>query len=150
MYSRACRAESIFVRGSGFQPTRHVFLHDVPSKLTSVELTVSSASPSCREIREGVLQCSVMHGSGSEKGSFGKRVFPGEPVHFLEILENLENLEILESQADCGKQRRTLPFSRDSREFRDFRDSRDSSSEKTPFVMTLFPVPNGSGMASGL
>ena len=32
-------------------------------------------------------------------------------------------------------------MSRDSRESRDFRDSRDSSSEKTPFVMTPFPVP---------
>ena len=39
---------------------------------------------------------------------------------------------------DCGKQRRFRPSSRD---FRVSRDSRDSSSEKTPFVMTLFSVP---------
>ena len=43
--------------------------------------------------------------------------------------------------SDSGKQRRIRPFSRDSRDFRDFRDSRDSPSEKTPFVMTPFPVP---------
>ena len=43
---------------------------------------------------------------------------------------------------NCGKQRRIRPFSGDSRESRDFRDSRDSSSEKTPFVMTLFPAPS--------
>ena len=39
---------------------------------------------------------------------------------------------------DCGKQRRIQPFSRESREIR---DSRDSSSEKTSFVVTLFPAP---------
>ena len=33
-------------------------------------------------------------------------------------------------------------FSRDSRGFRDSRDSRDSSSERTPFVMTPFSVPD--------
>ena len=63
-----------------------------------------------------------------EKSLFGK-------VRCLEILE----------KPQTGKQRRIRPSSRDPREFKDFRDSRDprdSSSDKTPFIVTPFPVPD--------
>ena len=71
--------------------------------------------------------------SGLEKGkgSFQKSPFSRDSREFRDSRE----------PSDCGKPRRVRPFSRDSREFRDFGDSRDSSSEKTPFVMTPFPVP---------
>ena len=70
-----------------------------------------------------------------EKGSFQKSPLSRD---FREFRDSRDVRE----PPDSGKQRRTRPFSRDSREFRDFRDSRDSSSEKTPFVMTPFSVPD--------
>ena len=71
-----------------------------------------------------------------QKGSFGKGCF--QKSHFLEILENLEILERPQTVKNKGQ---SQSFSRDSRECRDCRDFRDSSSEKTPFVVTPFPVP---------
>ena len=55
-----------------------------------------------------------------KKGSFQK-------VYLLEFVESSEIEETLES---------IRPYSRD------FRDSRDSRDEKTPFEMTMLPVPN--------
>ena len=63
-----------------------------------------------------------------EKGSLQKSPFSSDSREFRDSREHPE----------CGKQRRIRSFSRDSRELR---DSRDSSSEKTPFVMTLFSGP---------
>ena len=67
-----------------------------------------------------------------EKGSFQKSPFSRD---FREFRDSRDFRE----PPDCGKQRRIRPF---PREFREFRDSRDSSSEKTPFVMTPFSVPD--------
>ena len=76
---------------------------------------------------------------------FGKRVFWKRDlfrkVHFLEILENLEILEILENPYTVENKGESDHFLEILEKFRDFRDSRDSSSEKTPFVVTPFPVP---------
>ena len=69
-----------------------------------------------------------------EKGSFQKSPFSRDSRDF-------RDSSVFREPAGCGKQRRFRPFSRDSREFRDFRDSRDFSSEKTPFVMTPFSIP---------
>ena len=57
----------------------------------------------------------------------------------------LENVEIWRVP-ECGKQGASdQNLEVTSREFRDSRDSRDSSGEKTPFVITAFPFPRGSG-----
>ena len=69
-----------------------------------------------------------------EKGSFQESPFSRDSREF-------RDSRVFRKPPDCGKQRRFRPFSRDSRGFRDFRDSRDFSSEKTPFVMTPFSVP---------
>ena len=72
-----------------------------------------------------------------KKGSFGKGVFSEKSI-------SRDSRELRDSRdsgepPDSGKQRRLRPL---TREFRDFRDSRDSSSEKTPFAMTSFSVPD--------
>ena len=82
----------------------------------------------------GLLHCKEFgFGKGVllEKGGFQKSPFARDSRDFRDVRE----------PPDCGKQRRIRPFARDSRDFRDFRDSRDFSGEKTPLVMTLFPVP---------
>ena len=69
-----------------------------------------------------------------EKGSFQKSPFSRDSREFRDFRDSRE-------PRDCGKSRRIRPLSRDSRESRDFWDPRGSSSEKTPFVVTPFSVP---------
>ena len=73
--------------------------------------------------------------SGSEKGVFWKRGL-SEKSSSRDSGEFRDSRDSREP-SDSGKQRRTRPFSRDSRDFRKFRDS---STDKTPFLMTRFPV----------
>ena len=65
------------------------------------------------------------------KGSFQKSLFSRDPG------ESRVSRDFRESPR-LWTIRRIQPFSRDSR---DCRDSRDSFNEKTPFLMTRFPVP---------
>ena len=85
------------------------------------------------ESLEGTVSC-------SEKGSFGKGVL--SESRFSRDSRELRDSRDSREPPDCRKQTRVRPFSRESRESIDFRVSRDSSSEKTPFIMTPFSVPN--------
>ena len=69
-----------------------------------------------------------------EKGSFQKISFSRDSGEYRDCRDSRE-------PPDCGKQRRIRTFSKDSRKSRDFGDARDPSTEKTPFVIALFPLP---------
>ena len=60
------------------------------------------------------------------------------------VLWGILKLKTVSFSSDIVKSSSEKPenFKRDFSEFRDVRDSRDSSSEKTPFVMTAFSVPD--------
>ena len=77
--------------------------------------------------------------SGSEKGVFWKG--SSQKSRFSRDSREFRDSRDSREPPDCGKQRRIRPSSRDSRDSRESRESRDSSSEKTPFVITPFSVP---------